>query len=214
VFTKKQFGILWPEKFKNSEVLMNGDLLLRSVLAALAAALYIHHLVYGKRFPDSKMIVGLGEMALIVAASLWTASLIGYVFGLSRFGVHTFVPGWVRWSGIACMTLCIPLSKWVYRTLGVHFSTKLQLLTDHRLVESGPYRFVRHPMYSTFILCAIGAGLASADLSVLVTGAATATAMVFRIKKEERMLVQRFGEEYREYRRRTWALVPRFGTLL
>jgi protein-S-isoprenylcysteine O-methyltransferase Ste14 len=93
--------------------------------------------------------------------------------------------------------------------LGRNWSISLELRSEHRLVSSGIYRFIRHPMYSSFFLMAI------AQLMLLPNWFAGATGLVgvamlygFRVRQEERMMVERFGTEYRDYMARTARLIP------
>lgn len=184
------------------------DVLLRLIVTALAAILYSSHLAHGKHFPKVRAIGGLGEVALIAAACGWAVSLLLYVFGFEWSSIR-ILPQELRWIGVGCMLLCVPLSRWVYRSLGVHFSPKLQLLGEHRLVTSGPYRFVRHPMYATFFLCVVATTLITEDLIVVLTGVLAAVAMAVRIRNEEAMLAERFAGAYRSYKERTGAIVPK-----
>lgn len=188
---------------------MDEDMLFRVILAVLAIALHLNHRLYGRRFPETEKIGGIGEICLTATACLWAMSLLVYVTGSDWFDFSVPLPYCLRWAGIVLMALCIPLSIWIYRTLGVHFSTKLQLLKDHQLVRSGPYRWVRHPMYATFFLCALSTSIISANLIVTVLGAAVIATMAFRSKKEEMMLVERFDGHYREYMEKTGAFVPK-----
>ncbi|MDP3645503.1 MAG: isoprenylcysteine carboxylmethyltransferase family protein [bacterium] len=141
-------------------------------------------------------------------ACLWTVSIIVYLFGFGMLMVR--LPDVIRFVGAVGMCICVPLSLWIYRTLGAHFSTKLQLLDNHQLVSSGPYRFVRHPMYATFFLCVLSTGLISGSGVVLITGLTTFVTMALRVEGEERMLLERFGTEYRAYMNTTGAFIPRF----
>lgn len=185
------------------------DSLFRVLVGVLSLLLYVSHLRHRSGNSQSQAARGFVEVGLALAACCWAISLILYQLGFDRFDAHALLPVWVRWLGVCGMVACLPLSIWIYRTLGVHFSTKLELQENHRLVTCGPYRFVRHPMYSVFFLCVISASLVSANLFVLATGSVTAALMVLRIKKEEHMLLSYFGEAYRRYAERTGAIIPR-----
>ena len=189
---------------------MSQEQLLRLVLAVLSVVLYINHHVL-HRSPQkgaTKAPTGLIEASIGVTASLWTLSLALFVLNFDWFNYAVPLPLWLRWAGVVLMTACFPLSAWIYRALGEHFSKKLELQTNHRLIDNGPYRFVRHPMYATLLLCASATCLISANLIVMAMVGAVAVVFVLRIQQEEAMLVGRFGQEYSNYRRHTAALVP------
>ncbi len=206
--------VVWlSEKFSPGEGEMQEDIVFRAILTVLAIALFLNHRYHGTQFEKSKKVVGVIEVGLPIAASVWTISLILYIIGFKWFAFTMPIASGVRWVGVAAMTSCIPLSVWVYRTLGAHFSMKLQLLDHHQLVNSGAYRYVRHPMYATFFLCAIATILITAHYVVAVTGAVTALFMVLRIRNEEAMLLERFGDEYRAYQETTGALMPKLRIL-
>jgi protein-S-isoprenylcysteine O-methyltransferase Ste14 len=98
---------------------------------------------------------------------------------------------------------------WVHQTLREYWSTVLQLRQSHRLITSGPYRHIRHPMYSALTLCFLSLAFVSAawPLLILVLGIVP---FFYRVTiKEEEMLIGQFGDEYREYRKRTGRFVPR-----
>jgi protein-S-isoprenylcysteine O-methyltransferase Ste14 len=198
---------------------MSHDTMFRLILGVLSVLLYInHHIIHRRpsvrRKARPKGSFGGLEFWLVVTASLWTVSLGFYAFGFKWFDYSAPLPQWLRWVGVAGMILCAPLSQWTYATLGAHFSKKLELRDDHQLIRSGPYRYVRHPMYSTLFLCATSTCLVSANLFVMATTCSVAVVFLLRMKKEEDMLVQRFGDTYREYRRQAGALLPRFATMM
>lgn len=186
---------------------MYHDLEFRVILGLISVALYINHHVLHRKPSSRKAVKVRGvELMLLVTASLWTLALIMYVFGVNWFVVE--LPYWLRWTGVGLMLLCFPLSQWTYSELGRHFSKKLELQDDHQLIRSGPYRFVRHPMYSTLFLCAVATCFITAELVVMMTVVFVAVVFLLRIRREEAMLLARFGNLYREYQKQTAALVP------
>ncbi len=84
----------------------------------------------------------------------------------------------------------------------------------YALVTNGPYRFIRHPMYAAIFLIGIGISLHSANWIVALAYLLPVTGMyLFRISDEEEMMIEQFGDEYREYMRRTGRLVPKLIAL-
>jgi protein-S-isoprenylcysteine O-methyltransferase Ste14 len=93
--------------------------------------------------------------------------------------------------------------------LGRQWSPSLELKENHRLVTEGIYRRIRHPMYLSLLIFAGGQMLA---LPNYVAGPAALVAMLvliaFRLRAEERMMIEEFGDEYKAYRKRTNRLIP------
>jgi protein-S-isoprenylcysteine O-methyltransferase Ste14 len=83
--------------------------------------------------------------------------------------------------------------------------------SGHTLITTGPYRWVRHPLYSGLLNEAIGVSLFVANWFVASTAAATWALLAYRTRIEEDKLVEEFGEEYKEYQRCVGMFVPRMG---
>ncbi|MFQ6085803.1 MAG: isoprenylcysteine carboxylmethyltransferase family protein [Candidatus Bathyarchaeia archaeon] len=105
--------------------------------------------------------------------------------------------------------VCLPLFLWVHHTLGKYFSPELELKEQHKLVSRGPYRWVRHPMYSVSFTLFIALSIVSANWLLSLLTVITIISVYARIGKEEAMMVERFGDEYRDYMTRTGRLLPR-----
>lgn len=116
--------------------------------------------------------------------------------------------GWVAWVGIALFAAGIAINVWAMATLRAMYTVRLAVQQDHRLVTSGPYRIVRHPGYFGFVLALPGMGLALGSLALLAFTVAILLWLVSRIREEEQMLVEKFGETYRAYQRKTKRLIP------
>ena len=117
---------------------------------------------------------------------------------------------WQRWIGVALGVLSLPFLAWVHYTLDKHWDVSLSLRKDHALVTSGPYRRIRHPMYTVHIIYFFAWILVTANLLLLINYFLTILLITLRIPKEEKMLLGRFGEEYHAYMKRTGRLLPRF----
>ena len=103
----------------------------------------------------------------------------------------------------------VMFSMWAIATLGRHYDLELEIHSDHELVRTGPYRFVRHPVYTGLGLHFAGACLATGNL-LLIAGTLLVTypALYLRAVTEERLLRERFGAAYAEYAREVGMLVP------
>ena len=97
---------------------------------------------------------------------------------------------------------------WTHAVLGRFWSPYLQLRPGHRLIAEGPYARIRHPMYSTILGWMMSLGLVAANWVPFIFAALCALNFMLRIRGEEKMMLQQFGDEYREYMKRTGRLLP------
>lgn len=124
---------------------------------------------------------------------------------------HLAFPAWLRWVGVVVTAAGIGFFAWSHQALGKNWTIILALSEKHELVISGPYRYIRHPMYTAFYMIAIGFFLVSANGLVSLLYIGTLTIMVgTRLSAEEQMMLDRFGEQYRQYMKTTGKLLPRF----
>jgi protein-S-isoprenylcysteine O-methyltransferase Ste14 len=111
--------------------------------------------------------------------------------------------------GVAVMAAALVMFRVTHKQLGRNWSVSLETRTDHKLVTGGLYRWVRHPMYSSFLLLAIGQCLLLPNWIAGPIGlVAIAILFFFRVGREEAMMMETFGEEYRRYMTRTARIVP------
>jgi protein-S-isoprenylcysteine O-methyltransferase Ste14 len=115
---------------------------------------------------------------------------------------------WVVWAGLVIQTGSLVLGVWARRILGRHWSGEITIKVDHQLIRSGPYRSVRHPIYTAWLGMFAGTALVSGELHAALGLALAAFAYWRKIRLEEANLKNAFGPEYDAYRRETWALVP------
>ncbi len=107
--------------------------------------------------------------------------------------------GAVAWVGLALFAAGITMQAWAMWTLRGFFTVRLGLQPGHRLVTGGPYRFVRHPGYASYILSLTGIGLAMGSIGGLAVAATATLFIVSHLKVEETMLTAAFGDDYRRY---------------
>ena len=135
-----------------------------------------------------------------------------YVFSSRLDLFHFALPGGWRWLGAALGVAGCALFWWTHAVLGRNWSGVLELSRDHRLVTAGPYRSVRHPMYTAFFLMSAGVLLLSANFLVGGLNLAAVTYMyLLRVADEEAMMLEQFGDEYRRYMKRTGRLLPKLA---
>ena len=151
------------------------------------------------------------KIILNVATFVLLAAAVGF-YAADATVLRPFLapfPQWLRWLGVGLGTLGVAGLIGVHRALGKYWSPYLRLQDDHRLVTDGPYRWVRHPMYSVLIGLMIALGLISANWLIILLCAFRIAVLYARIGNEEAMMISRFGDQYRAYMRTTGRLVPR-----
>jgi len=113
------------------------------------------------------------------------------------------------WIGLAILLAGIGLRVWANRFLGAFYTRTLRVLEHQTVVQSGPYRFIRHPGYLGVILMWSGAGLAAGNwIVILLVLACISRAYYYRIRTEEAMLLENLGQSYASYQTHTWRLLP------
>jgi protein-S-isoprenylcysteine O-methyltransferase Ste14 len=133
-------------------------------------------------------------------------AVIAILIGYARIGT---LPHWLFYPGLTMFLLGFALTVWAYRTLGRFFSLEVQIQGDHRVVDTGPYRLLRHPGYAGVVFGFIGLGAAVQSwVSVLLLLLATAAALAYRTRIEEKFLLAELGDDYVRYMARTKRLVP------
>jgi protein-S-isoprenylcysteine O-methyltransferase len=144
---------------------------------------------------------------------LWGA--IGVAVGIAIYvSLRGIGPAWPLTPPLAAVCVAtfaagLALRWYAIRVLGRLFTVDVAIARDHVLVESGPYRWLRHPSYTGALLAFVALGLSYANLLAVATLVVVpAMAFAWRIVVEERALGDAFGPAYAEYRRRTWGLVP------
>ncbi|MGH2567662.1 MAG: methyltransferase family protein, partial [Bacteroidota bacterium] len=106
------------------------------------------------------------------------------------------LPTWLRWTGVVIGVMAGFLFTWTFRSIGKNITDTVVTRKDHTLVTTGPYRWVRHPFYVTTALAIVANAAVAANAFILITGILALALIVLRTKKEEELLVARFGEEY------------------
>lgn len=120
-------------------------------------------------------------------------------------------PRWLRLIGIPVGVIGVVLFGWMFRHLGLNVTSTSMPRVDATLVTSGPYRWVRHPMYSAALLMVVGCSLLTANVVVAIGGAAMFALLAARSRVEEQRLIEKFGEPYRVYQGKTGRFFPRLG---
>jgi protein-S-isoprenylcysteine O-methyltransferase Ste14 len=135
--------------------------------------------------------------------------IIEPVFGFADYNR----PFWVGWTGIVVLSFSVWIFWRSHVDLGKSWSPTLQIMEDHQLKTHGVYRYIRHPMYASMWLLAIAQGLLLQNWIAGLSGLAGFFPLyVLRVPREERMMLEHFGEEYNKYMKSTGRIIPRYGT--
>ena len=135
--------------------------------------------------------------------------IAGHLAALSHVGPRLFIGLPWAWVGASLFAAGTVLRWWSIVHLGRFFSVDVAISHDHTVVETGPYRVVRHPSYTGLLLQCAGLGVVLGTLfSLLVIIVPTFLVLAHRIRVEEKALLANFGDVYADYTRRTKGLLP------
>jgi len=142
---------------------------------------------------------------------LWFSPLVYLInpawMAWSRIGL----PDWTRWLGVGIGILCVLGIYWLFSSIGSGITPTSATRKEHKLVTSGPYRWVRHPLYTVGSSMFISFGMMADNWFIAALGVLAFIGMAIRTPKEEANLIEKFGDEYRAYMRRTGRFLPKLG---
>ena len=122
------------------------------------------------------------------------------------------LPDGVRWLGVVIGVLCVLGIYWLFSSIGSGITPTSATRQRHALVTRGPYRWVRHPLYTVGSSMFVAFGMIADNWFVAVLGILAFIAMAIRTPKEEANLIEKFGDEYREYMKHTGRFLPKVGS--
>jgi protein-S-isoprenylcysteine O-methyltransferase Ste14 len=168
------------------------------------------HQLRAARTSIAKSARGMRE-TILLSCSLTGLGLVPLLYiltGTPKFADYPFTP-LQGWLGALVFLGALWLFHATHRTLGRNWSDSLEVRTQHNLVTAGPYRLVRHPMYSAFFLWALAQVLLLPNWLAGPAGlVGFGTLFAFRVGREERLMLETFSAEYRAYMQRTARIVP------
>jgi protein-S-isoprenylcysteine O-methyltransferase Ste14 len=115
---------------------------------------------------------------------------------------------WLPAVGVLLLWAGVAFAIWARATLGRNWSAVVQVKRDHELIERGPYRWVRHPIYTGLLMAYLGTSFALGEWRGLLGTAIVGVSLWFKLKLEERWMREQFGARYEDYMRRVKALLP------
>jgi protein-S-isoprenylcysteine O-methyltransferase Ste14 len=186
-------------------------------LAAIILVSGIGISVYFRRRADqetgetvSRSVDGTAMTAIIRIAglALWLSPFV-YLFNprwmaWSKLGL----PVWTRWLGVALGVLCVFLIYWLFSSIGNNITPTSATRSEHQLVTNGPYRWVRHPLYTIGSSFIVSFGLIADNWFIIILGIFAFIIMAIRTPKEEANLIDKFGDQYRQYMQNTGRFLP------
>lgn len=194
---------------------MDEELLFRLLFIAIYAVFFGVRIRYRvestRREPERRQKMESWAFKVLFIAILgYFASIVLYMldapwFYWSRLGA----PTWMRWLGVVGAASAIVLVAWTHRTLGRQYSAELAIQKEHVLVTTGPYARTRHPMYTAFNMLSLSMALMTSNLLVLLFAILVVLPFPWIARIEEQMLLETFGDDYREYMKRTGRFFPR-----
>lgn len=144
-------------------------------------------------------------LPLAVAYYLLVAAFVPLPFLNERF-VHS--APWITWLGVALTSAGIAFAIWARACLAGNWSGNVTLKQGHELVVFGPYRWVRHPIYTGLLTALVGTALARGEWRSVIAVAIAAVALWRKLRLEEIVMVRQFGDAYVRYTQRARALIP------
>jgi protein-S-isoprenylcysteine O-methyltransferase len=143
---------------------------------------------------------------------LWiaiTVGVTGSIFTVDQVRSASLPYPWLSWIGLALFVIGLVLRWYSIIHLGRFFTVDISIAAGQKVIDSGPYRLVRHPSYSGSLLAFLGFGLCLHNwIALLVLLFPITAAFLWRIRTEERALSDALGDDYRRYASRTKRLVP------
>lgn len=146
---------------------------------------------------------------LLIALPLYGAMLLYMINPAWMAWARFEPPAWLRWLSVALGLAMLPLLFWLFRSVGRNISETVLTKTDQRLVTHGPYRWVRHPLYSAGAFGFFALGLVAANWFIAGMMLLVIFMLPVLVEKEEAQLLAKFGENYRAYMSRTGRFLPR-----
>jgi protein-S-isoprenylcysteine O-methyltransferase Ste14 len=180
---------------------------------ACVVAWWLIRYPYERRAKKAKVAASQRDMRELILLGISLTGLgiipIIYVFtGFPAAANRSFMP-LIAWLGVVPALGSLWLFWRTHRELGRNWSVSLEVREKHELITDGVYRFVRHPMYSAFFLWAVAQFLLLPNWVAGISGLiGFGTLYSFRVGREEQLMLEAFGEEYRAYMARTARIVP------
>ncbi|MCB4791026.1 MAG: isoprenylcysteine carboxylmethyltransferase family protein [Elusimicrobia bacterium] len=146
----------------------------------------------------------------------WTlpALSMGFVLVLASslsefYSVNRTIDSIISGMGLLITLIRIPIKLWAAKTLGQYWSPHVKIRSNHMVIKSGPYKYLRHPVYFAASMELVGIPLfVNAYYTLVSTSLVLVSLIVARMYIEEKVLLAELGEQYIEYKKETWGMIP------
>lgn len=142
---------------------------------------------------------------------LWLSPLVYLINPQWMAWAKIGLPEFIRWLGVGVGLFCVLGIYWLFSSIGSGISPTSATRKEHKLVTNGIYRYVRHPLYTIGSSMFISFGMMADNWFIAALGILAFIAMALRTPKEEASLIEKFGDEYREYMKTTGRFLPYLG---
>jgi protein-S-isoprenylcysteine O-methyltransferase Ste14 len=160
----------------------------------------------------SKREAWLGRLGHAAAFALGASLIFGHYAHFGRLGTRFVRESfWIAVAGIVVTAAGVALAMWARLHLGDNWSGTVSIREQHELIRSGPYRWMRHPIYSGILLGMAGTILVVGEVRALIGFAAIAAALYAKARKEEGLLTREFGSSFETHRTHTGMFLPRLS---
>jgi len=181
-------------------------------LSSISISSYFRHnadRVTGEKVPWKDEGIAMILLLRTGGSILWL-SIIGYliyppVLAWSKVDFPTLV----RWIGVGTGFICVLLIYWLFSSLGTNISPTVGTRKEHKLVTRGIYHWVRHPLYSVGTLLFLSFAVIASNWFIAAMASLSFILLAVRLPNEEAHLIEKFGDEYRNYMKTTGAFLPK-----
>ena len=195
---------------------MQHDLPFRLAMLAIFAgtmSIAIYHRLQaarsGERFDRRQEGLTLAVALRIAGLVLWLATFAWLAWPPLVSWAAVPLNPWIRWSGACLGGIGVVLTYATLTSLGKNLTDTVATRNEATLITRGPYRYVRHPFYVTAAVLMLAAAALSANLLIAVAGLVVIALLVLRTPLEEQKLIEKFGDDYRNYMMATGRFIPR-----
>lgn len=182
------------------------------VVIALTTVVTVYHRLqaasFGEKISHESEGYVFAAVLRLAGLCLWISTLVYLIAPSVVQWASVPLPTWMRWGGVAAGLACSLLMYWTLSSLGKNLTDTVVTRAEATLVTHGPYRWVRHPFYVTAAALMASVTLLTANWLIGLSSLVVLFLLAVRTPKEEQMLIERFGQQYRDYMSKTGRFIP------